>query len=140
MALGPCGHERSWLDFRPMALPKSDREIVLLHNPRCSKSRETKALLEELGVAFRVRPYLDEPLSRGELADLAKRLGRPPAEWVRAKEAAYGAAGLSKASSAKELLDAMAEHPVLMERPIVVRGARAAVGRPSENVRELLDA
>jgi len=117
-----------------------DREgLVLLHNPRCSKSREARALLEARGAACTERCYLDEPLSRAELDDLARRLGRPPGEWVRRKEAAFAAAGLDAGSDDAAILDAMARHPILIERPILVRGERAVVGRPPEAVLVLLD-
>ena len=115
-----------------------DASPLLLHNPRCSKSRAARALLEARGVAFRERRYLDEPLSRTELAELRERLGRPAAEWVRSGEAAFAAAGLGASSGEAEILDAMAAHPILLERPILVCGARAVVGRPPENVIELL--
>lgn len=120
------------------SLPRADTEIVLLHNPRCSKSRAAKALLEERGVPFAERRYLDDPLSIDELRDLARRLGRPAAEWVRRGEEAYGAAHLDAGSGESAILDAMAAHPVLIERPILVRGARAVLGRPPERVLELL--
>jgi len=118
-------------------LPDGDT-LVLLHNPRCSKSRAAHALLTERGVAFAERRYLEDPLSRAELAFLRERLGRPPSEWVRSGEAAFAAAGLGERSDAAALLDAMAAHPILIERPILVRGARAVVGRPPERVLELL--
>jgi arsenate reductase len=121
-----------------MSLPQSDKEILLLHNPRCSKSRATLALLEERGASFSERRYLDEPLSLEELSDLQTRLGRAPCEWVRGGEKAFQEAGLSKDSADGELLAAMAKEPILMERPIVVRGQRAAVGRPPEAVLEIL--
>jgi len=121
-----------------VGLPTSDDDLLLLHNPRCSKSRATRALLEEKGARFRVRPYLDEPLDRAELEDLAARLGKPIREWVRRKEAAFGEAGLSADASESALLDAVARHPILMERPILVRGKRAAIGRPPEDVLSLL--
>ncbi len=121
-----------------MSLPDNDDELVLLHNPRCSKSRATMALLEEQGIAFTPRLYLEEPLSREELADLGERLDQEPSEWIRRGQAEYGAAGLDGESDAETLLTAMAENPVLIERPIVVRGRRAVVGRPPANVLELL--
>jgi arsenate reductase len=121
-----------------MELPRCDDEVVLLHNPRCSKSRQALLLLADRGIPFVERRYLDQPLTRAELDELARRLGRPPAEWVRRKEAAYAEAGLGPASSDAELLDAMAAHPVLVERPIVVRGRRAALGRPPEALLDLL--
>jgi arsenate reductase len=117
-----------------MALPAGDEELVLLHNPRCSKSRAARALLEERGVAFRERRYLEDPLSPAELAELAERLG-PPRAWARRGEPAWTLAG--DAGDA-EILAAMAAHPVLVERPILVRGRRAVVGRPPERVLELL--
>ncbi len=121
-----------------MILPDAESTILLLHNPRCSKSRAALALLTARGAAVREHRYLDEPLSRAELEELRTRLGRPPAEWVRRGEPAYREAGLSEASSEAQLLDAMAAHPILIERPILVRGRRAVVGRPPERVLELL--
>lgn len=121
-----------------MSLPASDDATLLLHNPRCSKSRAAKALLEENGVAFEERLYLEDPLSQEELDELAARLDRPVAEWVRKGEAAFAAAGLASDSDDASLLRAMATHPILIERPILVRGSRAVVGRPPENVLELL--
>ena len=75
-----------------MALPVSDDEILLLHNPRCSKSRAARALLEQAGVAFTERRYLDEPLSTDELRDLRSRLDRPAREWLRSSEKSAKAA------------------------------------------------
>jgi arsenate reductase len=122
-----------------MALPEDPDATVLLHNPRCSKSRAARALLEERGVSFAERRYLEEPLTREELQDLARRLGSPPGEWVRRGEPAFKEAGLTLDSGDEALIDAMVRHPILMERPIVVRGARAVVGRPPEQVLELVD-
>jgi arsenate reductase len=113
--------------------------LTLLHNPRCSKSRAAKALLEGRGVPFRERRYLEEPLSRVELDELSRRLGRAPHEWVRTGEDAYKEAGLSAASSPEAILDAMARYPILLERPIVVTDTRATVGRPPERVLDVLE-
>lgn len=115
-----------------MSLPTQG--VLLLHNPRCSKSRQTLALLEERGIEFTERRYLEDPLDEGELKELARRLGRPAGEWVRRKEATYGEAGLGQDASDAELIAAMARHPVLMERPIVIRDEQARVGRPPEDV------
>jgi arsenate reductase len=120
-----------------MPLPEDDT-LVLLHNPRCSKSRAARALLEERGVPFEERRYLEEALDRAELADLRARLERPPGEWVRKGESAFAEAGLTSGSSDEAILDAMASHPILIERPIAVRGRRAVLGRPPENVLDLL--
>jgi len=112
---------------------------TLLHNPRCSKSRAAKAWLDEQKIAYQERRYLDEPLDAAELAELRKRLDRPAREWVRAGEAEYAEAGLGPGSDDKAILAAMARHPVLIERPILILGRRAAVGRPLEKIQELLD-
>ena len=119
-------------------LPASDRELLLLHNPRCSKSRAAHALLVERGVAFTERRYLEQPLSHAELEELAARLGRPAREWVRRGEPAFAEAGLAGSPEEAEILAAMATHPILIERPILLRGRRAVVGRPPERVLELL--
>ncbi len=120
-----------------MTLP-SDDTVLLLHNPRCSKSRKLRELLVERGASFQERAYLDEPLDRAELEDLRKRLERPVAEWVRKGEAAFQEHGLAPDSGEAELLGAIADAPILLERPILVRGPRARVGRPPEDALELL--
>jgi arsenate reductase len=122
-----------------MTLPGNDDPILLLHNPRCSKSRTAKVLLEQRGIDFEVREYLEDPLDRSELEDLAARLDRPPAEWIRVKEKAYAEAGLDRASKPAAILDALREHPILLERPIVIRGGRAVVARPPSLVEELFE-
>ena len=122
-----------------MALPKSDDRIVLLHNPRCSKSRTTLALLEDRHVDLEIREYLSDPLSAQELADLRDRLGRPVSEWLRPKEEPFVASGVAKDAPDDDLIAIMVEHPIGLERPIVIRGSRARVGRPPEDVLALLD-
>jgi len=121
-----------------MPLPQSADELVLLHNPRCSKSRATLALLEEHGASFELRAYLDDPLDLAELETLRGRLGGPVRDWVRLKEAAFEATGCTRESSQSELLKAVAESPILMERPILVGCSTAEIGRPPENVLKLL--
>ena len=118
-------------------LPQGD-DLLLLHNPRCSKSRATLALLEEAGVPFATRLYLEEPLSADELAEVGRRLGRGARDWVRTKEAAWSGAGLAGDASDEDVYAAVAKAPVLMERPVVLRGERAVIGRPPENARDLL--
>ncbi len=122
-----------------MALPEGDDAILLLHNPRCSKSRAAHALLEERGVAFQERLYLDDPLTVDELLDLQQRLGRSPREWLRTGEDAWKQAGLGADADDAAVREAIAASPILLERPILVRGTRAAVGRPLEQILELLD-
>ncbi len=122
-----------------MALPRAENEILLLHNPSCSKSRATLALLEERGVDFQTRHYLDDPLTREELVDLARRLGKPPLAFTRTKQAEFADSGLEGSSSSDQIVAAMAGQPILMERPILVRGERAAIGRPPEDVLSILE-
>ena len=121
-----------------MALPTDD-SILFLHNPKCSKSRATLALLKDNGAVFATRLYLDEPLTTDELRDLGKRLGMSAVEYTRTKQTEFGEAGLTKDSAADEILAAMAKTPILMERPVVIRGSRAKIGRPPEDVLGLLD-
>jgi arsenate reductase len=122
-----------------VALPATQDEILLLHNPNCSKSRATLALLEESGAVFQTRLYLEEPLVPEELSDLGQRLGKSAIEFTRNKQSEFSAAGLDASSSADEIFAAMAAAPILMERPILIRGRRAAIGRPPEDVLQLLD-
>ncbi|MFT5052745.1 MAG: arsenate reductase [Chlamydiales bacterium] len=122
-----------------MRFPASDGEFVLIHNPGCSKSRAVKAMLEERGIAHRELRYLDDPLTVAELEDLAVRLAQPPVAWVRSGEPAYREAQLGSQSSAADVIAAMAEHPSIIQRPILMRGSRARVGRPPEQVLELFD-
>ncbi len=122
-----------------MKLPTSRDETLLLHNPKCSKSRATLALLEERGIRFETRRYLEDPLSPDELESLSRRLGLPPLAFTRTGQAEFESAGLTQDSSPAELVRAIAAAPILMERPIVVRGERAAVGRPPENVLTLFE-
>lgn len=122
-----------------MSLPENDDQILLLHNPRCSKSRAVHEILRLKEVEFEVRPYLEEPLSPEELSDLEGRLGRPIGEWVRPKESAWAEAGTTAEAAREVLIEAVAQHPILMERPIVVRGSKAKIGRPPEDVHSLLD-
>src|SRR5437773_12454260 len=112
--------------------------FTIYHNPRCSKSRAALTLLQERKVPLRIVEYLKEPPTRAELAGLRKKLGLGPAEWIRRNESEFKEAGLAANTPEEKLLDAMAKHPILIERPIVVRGDRAVVGRPPERVLELL--
>ena len=111
---------------------------VFLHNPRCSKSRAALELVREAGVELPVREYLKDTPSLDELRRIVQLLGVRPIDIVRRGEEAYKTLGLSEATPDEEVLRAMAEHPILIERPIVVRNGRAVVGRPIENVREIL--
>jgi len=113
--------------------------ITVYHNPRCSKSRETLALVEAAGHTPVVVDYLKTPPDAATLKRLLKALGISARELLRRKEAEYAELGLDDDGlSEAELIRAMVAHPRLIERPIVVRGARAVIGRPPERVLELL--
>ena len=114
-------------------------EYTIYHNPRCSKSRNTLALLLEKGVQPEIVLYLDSAPDAPEIAALLAKLGLSASELVRRGEQEYKDCGLSSDSSDEAVLTAMAQHPKLIERPIVVRGDRAVLGRPPENVLGLLD-
>jgi len=111
--------------------------ITIYHNPRCSKSRETLQLLHDRGLAPRVIEYLDTPPTLSELEKIIDLLGIKPTELLRRKEPEFKLSQLDNASDA-EILRAMVTHPVLIERPIVVAGNKAAIGRPPENVLTIL--
>ncbi len=113
--------------------------MKIYHNPKCTKSRQTLALLREHGADPEVIEYLKTPPSEKELAAILKALGLQPFELARKKEARD--AGLDLQSMGRsEAIAAIVQHPQVMERPIVVSGRRAAVGRPPENVLSLLEA
>ncbi len=114
-------------------------EYQIYHNPRCSKSRATLALLQEHGIEPEVVLYLERPPSQAALKRLLARLDISAGALVRRGEAEYKELGLSAGSSEASLLKAMSTHPRLIERPIVVRGERAVLGRPPENVLALFD-
>lgn len=113
--------------------------LVLYHNPRCSKSRAALALLAEHGLTPKIVAYLDTPPDVDTLRRLAARLGLPPRAMLRTGEPDYDALGLDDPAMEDDaVLDAMARHPRLIERPILTRGERAVIGRPPERVLELL--
>ncbi|MDF2445520.1 MAG: putative arsenate reductase [Moraxellaceae bacterium] len=113
--------------------------ITIYHNPRCSKSREALELLEAHGASPAVVRYLETPPDAATLRQLLKLLGLPARALLRTKEDDYRALGLDNpALSEADLIDAMAKHPRLIERPVVVSGKRAVIGRPPEKVLELL--
>ena len=117
----------------------ADSDVVLWHNPRCSKSRQALELLRSHGVEARVVPYLDEPPSAGEIERVLALLGIEPRDLMRKKEDAYADLGLDDPTRTRaELIAAMIERPILIERPVAIRGDRAVLGRPPEKVLELL--
>ncbi len=113
--------------------------VTIYHNPRCSKSRQTLALLEERGIQPVVVEYLKDPPDAVSLKRLLAQLGLEPRALMRRKEAPYTELGLDDpARSEDELIQAMVDHPILIERPIVVTDKGAALGRPPENVLSVL--
>lgn len=113
--------------------------VTLYHNPRCSKSRETLALLETHAVEPDIIEYLKTPLNEEQITALVKLLALDSArDMMRTKEDLYKALNLKSQTNEVELVKAMADNPKLIERPIVVNGDKAAIGRPPENVLSVL--
>ncbi len=113
--------------------------VTIYHNPRCSKSRQTLKLLRDKGVEPIIVEYLDTPPSADEMKNILALLGMAPRDLMRKKEAPYAAAGLGEENlSTEALIEAMRADPILIERPIVVSGTTAVLGRPPENVLKLL--
>ena len=111
---------------------------TIWHNPRCSKSRQTLALLEERGISPIVRLYLDDAPSTSEVAEVLQQLGIKPWELLRRGEKVFKELGLDKDAD-EALIEAMSANPILIERPIVIHGGDAALGRPPESVMRLFD-
>lgn len=113
--------------------------IIIWHNPRCSKSRATLALLEEKGVKPKVVLYLENPPVRGEIEKVLSLLNLAPRDLMRKGEEIYKSLDLGNPKLPPDrLISAMANNPILIERPVVIHGKRAAIGRPPENVLEIL--
>lgn len=112
--------------------------IKIYHNPRCRKSREGLAILEESGKDFEVVKYLENIPTKAELRSILSCLGLSPENLVRKNEAIWKENYRSRMLSDEEILDAMILHPKLIERPIVVNGNKAVIGRPPERISELL--
>ena len=111
---------------------------VIYHNPRCSKSRQTLALLNEASLEPHIIEYLKEGLSELEIRDLATALGCRLHALLRTKEAAYSEHDLSAKADDAQIISALLDSPELLERPIVMTDRGARFGRPPENVREIL--
>lgn len=118
--------------------PMSTQDTCLYHNPRCSKSRAVKAILEEQGIHFEIVYYLEDPLTEEDLRSVMAKLQiTDPRQMMRTKEAVYGEIGCDELQG-DDLVRAMVQNRTLIERPILVRGDRAVIGRPPEKVHELL--
>ena len=115
-------------------------KVIVWHNPRCSKSRNGINYLDEKGIDYEIRRYLDEPPSVEEIREVLKKLGMRPRELMRTKEKLYRELGLKDVEDEEKLIEAMAMHPKLIERPIIIRGDRAVVARPETKIDELFEA
>ena len=112
--------------------------IKIYHNPRCQKSREGLKILEESGKTFTIVKYLNQPLSKEEIEDLLDLLDISAEELIRTKEKVWKENYKGKELTKDELIEAMQEHPKLIERPIVVKDNKAIIGRPPEKIKEIL--
>ena len=120
-------------------MPMGKSEVVIWHNPRCSKSREALALIRAAGIEPRIVEYLKTPPSRGEIKAVARELDMPFVELLRRREAPFAELDLGRDGIADDaVLDAIAAHPVLIERPIVITAKGVRIGRPPEKIREVL--
>ena len=113
--------------------------VTIFHNPRCSKSRQTMQLIESSGIAPQVIEYLKQPPGYEDLENVLNLLGMGPRELMRTQEKAYKENNLDDPGLTREdLIKAMIEHPILIERPIVLHNGKAIIGRPPEKVRDIL--
>lgn len=113
--------------------------VKMYHNPRCSKSRQTLALLKENNIEPELIAYLETPPTEAELDNVLNLLGMEPRDLMRKKEAEYSAAGLDDTSLDRAaLIKGMVENPRVIERPIVLANGKAAIGRPPESVLEII--
>jgi arsenate reductase len=108
--------------------------ITILHNPRCGKSREALSLLEATGKPFEIIKYLDNPLTTAELSTIIQKLKLHPIDLVRQKEAIWIDKFKGKNLTDTAIIKAMADYPILIERPIIVNGSIAVIGRPIDNI------
>jgi arsenate reductase len=114
------------------------KAFTIFHNPKCSKSRATLELLKERGVQPQVVEYLKTPPTAAELKAIVAKLGIRPEDLVRKGEAVYKENYAGKTLTDAQWIEAMVRHPILIERPIVIQGDKAVLGRPPENVLALL--
>ena len=115
------------------------QNMTIWHNPRCSKSREAMTILEENKCEAEIVNYLESKPNRQEIKSVLKMLGLSARELMRTKEDIYKELNLSSEESEEKLIEAMVNHPKLIERPIVIKDGKAVIGRPIENVVNLLE-
>ena len=116
----------------------ADKKVTIWHNPRCSKSREALKLLEQNDADVEIFKYLDEEITKEDIKKLLKMIGVKPREIMRTKEAVYKELSLKDVEDDEKLIEAMVEHHKLIERPIVIKGNKAIIGRPPVRVLELV--
>lgn len=132
------------LEFIPMLILFKIQKTIIMskaiiyHNPRCSKSRETLKLLEAGGTAYEIVEYLKTPPSKEELKKIAHKLGIKPLDFVRKGEKLYKEKFAGQDLADEEWFSILPQNPILIERPIVVKGDRAIIGRPPENVKKVI--
>ncbi len=112
--------------------------ITIYHNPRCSKSREGVCLLEEKGLAFKTFKYLDEKITKRELTSIIKKLKIKPIALIRTKEELWKQNFAGKEFTDDELIVILQQNPILIERPIIINGNKAVIGRPIEKILEII--
>lgn len=112
--------------------------ITIYHNPRCRKSREGLAIVEASGQEFEIVKYLDDPLTADALVGIISKLGIAPMDLVRKNEAIWKSDYKGKPLSDIQIIDAMVQHPKLIERPIVINNSKAVVGRPPKTINTIL--
>ncbi|MCB9246639.1 MAG: arsenate reductase (glutaredoxin) [Flavobacteriales bacterium] len=115
------------------------KKVVIWHNPRCSKSRETLKLLQQKGVDFEIFEYLKEPVSESDIEQLLQKLELTPIQLIRTKEDLFQSQYAKMELTDLQLIKLMSDNTKLIERPIVLAKEKAAIGRPPENVLKLLD-
>jgi len=130
-------HQYNCKQDREKVLMNSSRTVIY-YNPKCSKCRTTLKLLREKEIEPEIVEYLSDTPSKAELKDVLARLGISADQLLRKKESAYRVSGLNEDSTEEDILNAMMKRPVLIERPVVIHGGKATIGRPPEKVLEIL--
>lgn len=112
--------------------------VTIYHNPRCNKSRESIAFMEQQGVAYKIVKYLEADLTESDVKIILKKLDYKPIDLVRTKDAFWQETFAESNLSEEQIIQAMVENPQIIERPIVVNGPKAVVARPTEKIHEIL--
>ena len=122
-----------------MPMNPKEEKILVYHNPRCTKSRNTCQLFDQQGIDYRVREYLKEPLTAEEIIDLLHKLNLTAHEIIRTGEDIYKLNFKGKNLTNEEWIHVLLNNPILIERPIVVKGNKAVIARPIENISSLIN-